>query len=859
MLDTNHTIGEYKLSSEDTSKMYVEAKDGTLQFIEELVEGQTAKQYTVEENKVIVTVEDNPSFKLIKKDAETGELLSNIKFAIYNVDNGEVPARSSKGEIIGTKEIINGREYYTVSTNEAGEITADLQEGLYKAVEVEAPDKYDINKSEYYFGIGASREGKTKIEAEWGKVIGGTNSDYIDSVTETSDGGYVLGGRFASSTIDLENGVVLNNKGSYDGMIIKYSSSGEVEWGKVIGGNSEDYIDSITETSDGGYVVVGYSYSTTIDLENGIILKNSGYYLSRIGMIIKYDADGKVKWAKEIGDENSNNKNKLTEVIELSDGGYIAVGSFSSTTIDLENEVVLNNNGSSDGMIIKYSSSGEVEWAKEVGGTSGDSLKKVVETTDGGYIAVGHFQSKTINLENEIVLNTSFHSAMIIKYDKERNAEWAKKIDGRSTGDSINSVIETSDGGYIIGGDFSRNTIDLGNGVVLKNNLSDGSFDGIIVKYDTLGEVEWGKVIGGTSSDYIESVSETSDGGYIIGGSFQSKTINLENGIVLNNNGPADGMIIKFNKVPVPEVVVKQAKEIGGGFRSDNINSIKKTKDGGYIVGGTFASATIDLGNGFILKNNGDTVSSSSTDGMIIKYDINENVEWIKVIGGTKSEYIRSVTETRDGGYLVGGYFTSKILNLGNGIILNNNSSYSDGMVIKYNREGEAEWAKKIEGTYHDYIETVTETGDGGIIAGGCFRSSKINLGNGIILNNSLTSNYDGMIIKYDAEGKIEWAKTIGSDDEDKVTSLIATSDGGHIVSAYSNGRKINLGNGIVLDNEVRSGLIIKYDAEGKVEWIKKIKGSMINTIAETENGSYIVGGSFRRNRRFWKWSDIRL
>jgi len=900
----------------------VEAKDGTLQFIEELVEGQTAKQYTVEENKVIVTVEDNPSFKLIKKDAETGELLSNIKFAIYNVDNGEVPARSSKGEIIGTKEIINGREYYTVSTNEAGEITADLQEGLYKAVEVEAPDKYDINKSEYYFGIGASREGKTKIEAEWGKVIGGTNSDYIDSVTETSDGGYVLGGRFASSTIDLENGVVLNNKGSYDGMIIKYSSSGEVEWGKVIGGNSEDYIDSITETSDGGYVVVGYSYSTTIDLENGIILKNSGYYLSRIGMIIKYDADGKVKWAKEIGDENSNNKNKLTEVIELSDGGYIAVGSFSSTTIDLENEVVLNNNGSSDGMIIKYSnigevewakevggssneeiysvvgtsdggyvlggcfasstidlgngvvlnnngssdgmiikysSSGEVEWAKEVGGTSGDSLKKVVETTDGGYIAVGHFQSKTINLENEIVLNTSFHSAMIIKYDKERNAEWAKKIDGRSTGDSINSVIETSDGGYIIGGDFSRNTIDLGNGVVLKNNLSDGSFDGIIVKYDTLGEVEWGKVIGGTSSDYIESVSETSDGGYIIGGSFQSKTINLENGIVLNNNGPADGMIIKFNKVPVPEVVVKQAKEIGGGFRSDNINSIKKTKDGGYIVGGTFASATIDLGNGFILKNNGDTVSSSSTDGMIIKYDINENVEWIKVIGGTKSEYIRSVTETRDGGYLVGGYFTSKILNLGNGIILNNNSSYSDGMVIKYNREGEAEWAKKIEGTYHDYIETVTETGDGGIIAGGCFRSSKINLGNGIILNNSLTSNYDGMIIKYDAEGKIEWAKTIGSDDEDKVTSLIATSDGGHIVSAYSNGRKINLGNGIVLDNEVRSGLIIKYDAEGKVEWIKKIKGSMINTIAETENGSYIVGGSFRRNRRFWKWSDIRL
>ena len=76
------------------------------------------RQYTVDGNTVTLTIEDSPSFKLIKKDAETKETLANIKFAIFNVDDGiEQPARNSKGEIIGTKETINGREYYTVQTN----------------------------------------------------------------------------------------------------------------------------------------------------------------------------------------------------------------------------------------------------------------------------------------------------------------------------------------------------------------------------------------------------------------------------------------------------------------------------------------------------------------------------------------------------------------------------------------------------------------------------------------------------------------------------------------------------------------------------------------------------------------------
>ena len=218
----------------------------------------TEEKYIVEGTTVKLTIEDSPSFKLIKKDAETQQPIANVKFAIYNVDDGsEQPATNSKGEIIGTKETINGREYYTVETDERGELTADLTEGLYKAVEVEAPAQYDLTNQTYYFGIGASREAPEGLVPVWVEPIGGSNTDGIYSVAETSDGGIIVGGYFSSSTIQIGNETLTNN-GYFDGLIIKYNAEGEVEWAKSFGGSNSDYIYSVAQTSDGGYIAGGY-------------------------------------------------------------------------------------------------------------------------------------------------------------------------------------------------------------------------------------------------------------------------------------------------------------------------------------------------------------------------------------------------------------------------------------------------------------------------------------------------------------------------------------------------------------------------------------------------------------------------
>ena len=882
----------------------VDGSTGELKFINT---NGTEENYTIDGTTVKLTIEDSPSFKLIKKDAETGARLAGIKFAIYNVDEGTTPAKNSKGEILGTKEIINGKEYYTVTTDSNGELTADLTEGMYKAIEVQAPDKYDISKP-YYFGIGTSREGKMGYKATWAQGIGGENTDEVTTVTETSDGGYLVGGHFESSSIDLGNRVSLTNKGYSDGMVIKYNASGDVEWAEVIGGIKNEEINSVMETSDGGYLVGGY-FSSNIDLGNGVSLTNSGdsdegmiikynasgdvEYAQAIGgssivmslaelnnggyivggrfdsnsidlgngvsltnkggydgMIIKYNTAGKAEWAKVVGGKDYEIINSVTKT---SDGGYLVGGECQSSSIDLGNEVSLISIANNDGMIIKYSASGEAEWAKVIGGSGWEEINSVVEISDEGYIVGGDFTSGSLELENGVSLihktnAVGSKNGMIIKYSKSGNLEWAQSINGASDV-NISSVKETKDGGYIVGGRFRLDSIsksiDLGNGVSLPNK---GDYDGMIIKYSASGEVEWAQGIGGTNSDYIKSVSETYNGGYIIVGQFYSN-IDFESGVKLIHNGSStysDGMVIKIDKVELPNPTVVQAKEIGG-MSYDRINSVASTSDGGYIIGGEFESNRIDLGNGVILLNKG------KSDGMIIKYSISGEIDWVQIIGGKSDDSIESVVETSDGGFIAGGYFSGNI-DLGNAVKLTS-KGVCDGIIIKYSSSGEVEWVQTLGGEYEDKIESVTETSDGGYVVGGYFLSNSIDLKNGIQLTNK--GSMDGLIIKYNSSGDVEWAQAICGTGNEDICTLTEVNDGGYLVGGYFSSSSIDLENGIRLINESSSigsadGIIIKYSSSGKIEWAEKIGGASydsIESVAKTSDGGYVVGGYFESSR----------
>ena len=579
-------------------------------------------------------------------------------------------------------------------------------------------------------------------EVEWGTSIGGGSTDYINSVVETTEGGYLIGGYFGSSSIDLGNGTTLTNKNSYEGMVIKYNAEGEVEWGTSIGGKGSDFINSVVETTEGGYLIGGYFGSSSIDLENGTMLTNHAS-ISYDGMLIKLKEidvpEIVVKDATSIGGSNDD---RITSVVETTEGGYL-IGGYFYSSIDLGNGTMLTNHGNYDGMLIKYNAEGEVEWGTSIGGSNDDRITSVVETTEGGYLIGGYFGSSSIDLGNGTTLtNKGSYDGMVIKYNVEGEVEWGTSIGG-SNSDYINSVVGTTDGGYLIGGYFQSSSIDLGNGTTLTNHKS-GYYDGMVIKYNAEGEVEWGTSIGGSNNDSITSVVETTEGGYLIGGEFNSSSIDLGNGKQISNHGSTsylDGMVIKYNA----EGEVEWGTSIGGSS-NDSINSVVETTEGGYLIGGEFNSSSIELGNGTTLTNHG------RYDGMVIKYNVEGEVEWGTSIGESSDDNINSVVETTEGGYLIGGYFSSSSIDLGSGKQISNHgsTSYLDGMVIKYNSEGEVEWGTSIGGSNNDSITSVVETTEGGYLIGGYFGSS-IDLGNGTTLTNKEGSS-DGMVIKIYAQ-----------------------------------------------------------------------------------------------------------
>ncbi|MFI5173018.1 MAG: MopE-related protein, partial [Chitinophagales bacterium] len=714
----------------------------------------------------------------------------------------------------------------------------------------------------------------------WQNTIGGTMGDEFVELNMTSDGGYIFGGTsYSGMTGDKTEANMSGGTTTSDFWIIKLDASGNILWQNTIGGAQNETLYSVTQTTDGGYIIGGTSYSgisgdkTEANVSGGTL--TSDYW------IIKLDAAGNIVWQNTIGGTVSD---ILYDVEQTADAGYIAAG-YSYSGISGDKTVVNISGGTvtSDFWILKLNAVGNIEWQRSIGGTGSDFAKDIEQLSDGGYIIGGESTSEISGDKSEPLGGS--YDTWIVRIDASGTIIWENTINGESS-DGLNSIRQTADGGFI----FSGYTSTSEDGDFAEVALFGGEYG--IIKLDASGNILWQSAIGGTSFESHSEAELTADGGYIligysssgIGGDKTEGTVGgiqgdywmvklssdiciptlkyfdnddddygVETPVVTACESPlgyagvngdcndydlyihpattetcnaiddnCSGAIDEGLAGCIPGPTIQFQNTIGG-YYYNNFTSINTTPDGGYIVSGYSSSGIF-----------GDKTEATigGYDYWIMKLDAGLNITWQKTVGTIKDDYSAELITTVDGGYFLGGY------------VHTSNAVQDDYKAMKFDAFGNLEWQALFGTVENDELAAVIQTTDGGYLLGGYTR--------GGISGVKTVVNYgweDYWIIKINSTGIIEWQKDYGGNNQDILTDIEQTSDGGYLLGGHSvsgiSGNKTELNSGLA------DYWIIKLDNLGNIIWQNDIGGSNweeLYDLEETADGGYILGGQSESN-----------
>jgi hypothetical protein len=275
------------------------------------------------------------------------------------------------------------------------------------------------------------------------------------SILQTYDGGYCVAG-----TISANNG---------DAYLMKLNSMGDTLWTKTFGGNFDEFIFSLEQTSDSGFVLAGYTRSFSMG--------NSDAY------VIRTNANGTLLWSKNYGGFDWE---YFTSIRQISSNRLIACGNTSTF-----------GSGTGDIYLVEMDLSGNIVWTKTLGGTGLDGGNSIQKTFDNGFIITGSTSSFT----------ATSGRIYLVKTDSSGNSMWGK-IFGGVLGEAGFCVRQCADSGFIVTG--------------YTNSFGAGGQDAFLLKTNINGNLQWMKTYGGVWEDMGYSVEQTDDGGFIFTGRTQS-------------------------------------------------------------------------------------------------------------------------------------------------------------------------------------------------------------------------------------------------------------------------------------------------------------------------------------------------
>ncbi len=379
----------------------------------------------------------------------------------------------------------------------------------------------------------------------WNQRIEGNSDDFLNSVELTSDGGYLAIGNTRSF-----------GAGTGDGWVLRVDGSGKTVWQFRYGSGLRDQVQSARKIADGGFILSGFLTGNASS--------------SADAWLLRLNSEGGIVWQRSYGGSSSD---RFYSAQPLPDGGFIAAGETSSF-----------GSGGSDAWIVRLNSAGDVVWQRTLGSSVDDGLRAIQNTSDGGWIAGGY--TSGFGAENS--------DAWVLRLNSEGGIVWQRKY-GTSDADSLAAITQTRDKGFIFAGSIAGAQ----------------QSDGWIVRLNPAGGSVWQRKAGNTESDRLTDVQQTADGGYITSGISTVEKISKT-------------WMIRFNA--------------GGGRLWQNFY--------GNAVATSSPSVRQTVDNGFILVTELLKGNGPSTDGAVFKLDRNGNAGQICSSLVTKSNSIVSAAQS---------------------------------------------------------------------------------------------------------------------------------------------------------------------------------------------------------------------
>ncbi|PSR52038.1 hypothetical protein AHMF7605_00140 [Adhaeribacter arboris] len=672
-------------------------------------------------------------------------------------------------------------------------------------------------------------------EKEWDKTLGGNGDDHMPFLRQTSDGGYILGG-WSNSEKGQDKSE--DSRGNFDYWVVKLKADGSKAWDKTFGGNGDDLLTSLQLTRDGGYILSGFSYSENNNEKSEESRGGADYW------VVKLNANGTKAWDKTLGGKGDDYGQYL---VQTQDGGYM-VGGYSNSNIEGEKSEI--SRGNYDYWIVKLDASGSPEWDKTMGGNADDKLTILEQTQEGGYVLGGY--SNSDNRGNKSEASRGDTDYWVIKIDEGGTLIWDKTYGG-SDFENLQFVQQTLEGGYILGG---QSESEKGGD---KTQASRGGSDYWVIKLKADGSKSWDKSYGGKGDDFFSALQQLSDGGYILGG---SAMYGIGGDKTTAGAGDLDFWVLR-----IKDDGSKVWDKTLGGAEYDLLNAIQNTRDGGYIMGGWSLSGK---------SGNKTEASRGGYDYWVVKMEDPGNpnkpycVPSVTYTCQDVDLYIANFTfntlsnqtagcEGNNNGYVnfnpIGKLTTTVNTGQSYPIQLQSGPDHPQGFGIWIDFDNDGDFDDNGELVYN-LKEAGTGTFSGMITIPANASEGYHRLRVRTKYNSSFAEEEacseaeygeteDYTITIAEAQNATQWNMRFGGAGNDGLLTLIQTTDGGYITGGHSpsgiSGDKTQATQG---KNDY---WLVKTDANGKKLWDKRYGGpdhEYLNRILQTLDGGYLLGGS---------------